>query len=228
VVNGELFGGKSTKTTVKDFRDFEVREYVDITTGQGADWSSHTALVTAQTVDTLHVALSLPPEQPARLAHGSLIRVRRRYTVASVRSQVLTYEPGPHPVVVVRPLVVPDAVENVRAYHRVPTQLEETYITAVLQGRVLRFRVHVVDLSGGGARIRAAQPLTAGDRIELSLPAGSPSAPAVLRVPGWVAWVQPVERSWQAGIRFDELSPGVHDQIVRAVFAAEMHVRTVI
>jgi hypothetical protein len=107
----------------------------------------------------------------------------------------------------------------------VQTELPATFGSAVTAGHVRRFRVQVLDFSGGGARLRTSQPIEVGDPLQLSLPVREPED--VRTVPSAVAWVAPLYDSWPVGVRFGELRPALRDRSVRTVFLLEVRQRTI-
>lgn len=208
----------------RDFAGFELKEFATLLSGEGDRYVSLSCVVVAISREELHLALRSQPDAVDCIAPGTVVRVRRG-DAGSVRAQVISLDLDTIPVVVVRALAAVSigVASNQRSFHRVPTQLQETHATAFSAGRAVRFRVRVVDLSGGGARVMSPQALAAGDLLSLRLPL--PDGSDSLELRSRVMWVRPIRRSWQAGLQFTELSNRQRDQIVRAVFMAEIRLR---
>jgi Tfp pilus assembly protein PilZ len=209
----------------RDFAEFELREVVAINTGTGADWSSVSAIVVAAGRDMMELALGREPDHPEAMAPGCVVRVRRD-RASSVRAQVIAVDRGAIPVVVVRPLTAAQAAENQRSYHRAHTQMRETTGVGVIAGRPVSFRAWIVDLSGGGARMVTLRELHQGDAMTLRL--HLPESTGPIDVSAEVAWVRPLRRFWQAGIRFVDVPDAARDRIIRAVFLSEVQMRRMV
>jgi hypothetical protein len=207
-----------------DFEEFAARDVVAVNTGSGAEWRSHSALVVAARPDELHLALRGHLDDPRALealAPGMIVRVVRRRELAA-HGQVIAKERHPMVVLIVRAIPAGDQADNHRAYHRVLTRATAVAAT-VTDGKAASFRVGVVDLSGGGARITGPRRLEPGSAVLLKLPL--PKSDRVVEAPGRVVWGGPVRSLWQAGVRFERLAPAVQDAIVRAVLHTEIDMR---
>lgn len=106
-------------------------------------------------------------------------------------------------------------LENQRRHFRAPMGLRDAQATLVKDSSTARFRVRLVDLSGGGARILAPRPLVTGNRISLTLRLHDGRPP--LEVAGIIIWSRQLRRSWQAGVYFDGLREVDRDVIIRVV-----------
>lgn len=110
---------------------------------------------------------------------------------------------------------------NRRAYYRIWTPRLDAQATSLLGGRARRFRVRVIDLSGGGALVAAEEPpLAAEGLMRLHLPPGRGLGrfDATARI----VRLRDAAGVWQAALAFTGLSEAQRDLIVRRVFYEEL------
>jgi c-di-GMP-binding flagellar brake protein YcgR len=101
----------------------------------------------------------------------------------------------------------------------------EVLVTHVTSTGAARFRVRVMDLSGGGARLLCPRPVTPGDLLSVRLPLLD--GHTILDVRARAVWVRTVYKSWQAGVEFLGLTDPQRDLIVRTVFFEEVRWRRI-
>lgn len=117
----------------------------------------------------------------------------------------------------VRPAEAIEAsVPRSRVHRRIGGKRLTAHLSVVRIGRAARFRVELLDLSSGGARLVCAQALTADEHLQIHLP-------AVAGAQGWngsgrVVWVHPEGPAWVAGLQFVDLSTADREAIQRIVF----------
>lgn len=109
---------------------------------------------------------------------------------------------------------------NRREHYRIWTPCLEAQVTRLRAGRARRFRVRIVDLSGGGALILADQPFGARETLRVHLPAGRDldrfdATARIIRL-------SDAGGRWQAALEFMGLSETERDLIVRRVFHEEL------
>ncbi len=109
---------------------------------------------------------------------------------------------------------------NRREHYRIWTPRLDAEATSLLGGRARRFRVRVVDLSGGGALIVAEQVLATEALLRLHLPPGRglDRFDATARI----VRLRDAAGAWQAALSFTNLTEAQRDLVVRRVFYEEL------
>ena len=109
---------------------------------------------------------------------------------------------------------------NRREHYRIWTPRLDAEATGLLGGRARRFRVRVIDLSGGGALIAAETPLAPAGLVRLHLPPrrGLGRFDATARI----VRLRDAAGACQAALSFTGLSEAQRDLIVRRVFYEEL------
>jgi Tfp pilus assembly protein PilZ len=209
-------------TRTLDFSDLSLRDVVAINLGVGANWTSLSAIIVATSAHHLELALARAPSRPALLAPGATVRIRRG-AESSIRVQVIAAAQVPTFVIAVRPLAATEAARNHRAYHRAPVHLTPVTLVARSVGRTVGVQGWVTDLSGGGARLTVSLALQVGDPLALWLALSDGERRSEVHTE--VVWVQPLQSSYQIGVRFVDLPDAFRDRIVHVVFRAELALR---
>lgn len=106
---------------------------------------------------------------------------------------------------------------NERAHRRVNAAELFGYLSDLSDKKLDKIPVQLLDLSAGGARLRAPHAFNRGDavRFQISLP---PEAGGTADVQTRVAWVRPSEETWMLGIQFICPSRQATALIERTVF----------
>ncbi len=138
-------------------------------------------------------------------------------------ADVVSLETGAETLLVLGVLSLAPTSANRRDFHRVPMRLMEVQTVLVTEKSAARFRLKVLDLSGGGARLLSARPMAAGNMLSLRLPLLDNRI--TMDVRARVVWIRPVFQSWQVGIQFIDLPDPTRDLIVRTVFIEETRLR---
>jgi hypothetical protein len=143
--------------TASHFAAFQMREWITVTAGAGATRCSLIALVIGAVPDELVLTLRDEPADPELLVPGAIVGVRRDRG-NTVHAQVIAYETGEHPIVVVGMLAAPPPRHDQRAAHRTPVTMRETTLVVRAHRRTASTKVRILDLSTGGARILTRRP----------------------------------------------------------------------
>lgn len=205
------------------FHDIAPRQTVGLIAGEGERRVRLSALVTAAGSHRVALALRVLPLHAALIAPGAPLAVVLPGG-GVVDACVERLDTGGTAVLVIRAAVPPESAANQRAYFRVPMRLLGTPATLLAGGTAACFRVHLMDLSGGGARVLSPRPLAGGATLNLRVPVfDGPD----LQVMGRVTRVHSVRRSWEAAVEFTGLAEAERDRIVRIVFRAELARRQV-
>jgi c-di-GMP-binding flagellar brake protein YcgR len=107
-----------------------------------------------------------------------------------------------------------------RAFFRVVAQLPISALAVDADGGARLLRVHSLDLSAGGMRLRSDDRLEHGQGVRLSFQAGSP--PEVMKLDARVVYAGARDDGgWVYGLEFPELDLASEHRLVRAVFAQE-------
>lgn len=212
------------RTWQGDFADLPLDQPVTVVIGEGDARTDLPARVVSCDGDVVALRLGVTPLHGAQLSTG----VRVRVVPADGRprlAEVVLFESGPQPLIVLERPANPAITDSTRAYHRVPMHLVEALVTHVSTTGAARFRVRIVDLSGGGARLLCPRPVSPGDLFTIRLPLlGGRTA---MDVRARAVWVRMVYRSWQTGVEFQGLTDPQRDLIVRSVFLEELRWRRV-
>lgn len=117
--------------------------------------------------------------------------------------------------ITLEPVVHGLLTENQRSHDRFSTLAMEAQATVCGIEQVDSFRVQILDLSGGGARLLAPDELHDGDTVELQLP--PPDGGEDLHVSARVVWVRGLFQSWLAGVHFADLPQVQREVIARTI-----------
>jgi hypothetical protein len=209
-------------TRQSDFANLQAGQTVSIVAGEDDQRTEVPARVASSDQGVVALYLGITPIQSDQFATGTHVRLLMPDGHIEP-AEVVMFEPGPEPLVVLEKPELTSPSESLRAFHRVPMHLVEALVTHVSSTGAARFRVRIVDLSGGGARILCPRPVSPGDPISLRLPLLEGRANMDVR--GRVVWVRLLYKSWQAGVEFTGLSDPQRDVIVRSVFQEEVRWR---
>ena len=157
-------------------------------------------------------------------------RFTAQATVVAVRlggERPLPASPGgasdPHLPALLGLQVADDTRIQHREHLRVHVSLQAQASTDHPAGRGARFTLDVHDLSAGGLRARCPIPLPPGSDLTMALEL--PELPEPLEARGQIVRVveppEPPGTSCVVGVAFNELRPGVREQIVRFVLAVQ-------
>ena len=211
-------------STQADFADLHPGENVTLVTGVGDESTNLPARVASSDDGVVALHLAMAVIQPEMLATGTPVRLLMP-DGQQRPAEVVLFEPGPKPLVVLERPTAGSRHDSARAFHRVPMQLMEVLVTHVTGTGAARFRVRIMDLSGGGARILCPRPVAGGDLLSIRLPLLD--GRVTLDVKARAVWTRNVYKSWQTGIEFVGLTDPQRDQIVRTVFLEEVRWRRV-
>lgn len=204
--------------SVDGFGDFHVRQTVHIEAGKIGQRVQLSAVVVAATIERLQLALRALPEQPDALTAGSIVRIGR-HERSSLPARIVSVQAGPIPIVALRSADPAEPLINQRAYRRVRMPCVETHVMLFADGRARRVAARIADLSIGGAGLIFTRPVTQGSLLSLRLPLTGEDEH--LDLDGQIAWVQPLLRSFQAGMRFSDVSNDARTRLLRMIDAMD-------
>lgn len=119
------------------------------------------------------------------------------------------------PLVMLKAFSAQDDTENRRRARRIANGVIHAHVSLVTGFGASRFRVHVLDLSGTGARVLCPRSLPKGAELVLHLPPLEGHEAVNMRVKP--VWVRPAHRSFLVGLQFNESPEGLA-QVQRLVF----------
>jgi len=109
-----------------------------------------------------------------------------------------------------------------RASRRVPLPAPwPAFVSGVAGRRALRVRVHVCDLSAGGAKLVSRRPLPEGTELALHLAAAE--GDVSLDLPLQVAWQRHFDTRAVCGVEFLPLPEALGDALERLIFGLRWH-----
>lgn len=136
-------------------------ETANVIAGGAGDRTVLPARVESSSHGLVGLRLTAQPAQPELLAAG--VRVYLVNESGRVDpAEVVSVEIGAETLLVLGVLSLAPATTNRRDFHRVPMRLMEVQTILVTEKSAARFRLKVLDLSGGGARLLSTRPMAAG------------------------------------------------------------------
>lgn len=199
-----------------------IGDTVWVAAGVGAQRVELTADVVAVGVGTVVLRPAIIPLRLNILAPGAHLQLAIG-GAAVEPARVVTVAGGSPPAVTVAPSAALPTTSELRGFFRVPTRLVEAYAGHATSGRAARFRIRIVDLGGGGARIVSPRQISTTDTLTLRLPLLRGQQEREVR--GEAIWVRRLDEAWQVGIHFVGLSESDRDLVVRSVFLEELRWR---
>jgi hypothetical protein len=194
-------------------------------------------LITRAETATIAVELQLPVAQADLVPAGAHVGIVRPYgyyeratiaereigeSVTIVLNPVPSEVPEPRMRSAARPGNERPGGSQRRASRRVPLPAPwPAFVSGVIGRRALRMRVHVCDLSAGGARLVLRRPLPEGTELALHLAASE--ADVSLDLPLRVAWQRAFETRAVCGVEFLPLPEPIGDTLERLIFGLRWH-----
>ncbi len=197
------------------FGRFQTGESVSLVIGEGREAAGFAAVVASTGRDGIELVLKVAPIRATTLAPSRVVSVIGPDRVMHT-AQILWTESTPELVVMLGQVDAGTPDGNQRQYRRVAMQLLPTHTSIISARSAARFRVHVVDLSGGGARLLSPRALLIDTSLSLTLPMSE--GRDAINVRAQVMWVRRLYQSWLTGIHFEGVAPSERDLITRTVF----------
>lgn len=173
--------------------------------------------VVTLTQEQMELLLTVAPFETNTLAPGSQVRIVHAGGKIT-HARVLWLETIPEPVLMVEPLDSESDEDNRRKARRIPMQLIDAHALFVTPKGAISFRVRVVDLSAGGARLLSPRRLTSGAKLDLRMPLSLVKSSEPLYVRSRIVWVRQLYQSCLVGIQFHDVTEAERNVLLRAVF----------
>jgi hypothetical protein len=196
------------------FGSLEAGQMVSILAGEDDQGVVLPAYVVSASYDAVELQLAVRPFHRGVLGQSAEVHVicpDGRVDRARVTRPEGQYGAG----LTLAPIVHGVLTENQRSYDRFSTLAMEAQAITHGIDHTDSFRVQILDLSGGGARLLAPDELHESDALELHLPA--PDGGEEIHVRARVVWVRGLFQSWLAGVQFAELPQVQRDVIARTI-----------
>lgn len=201
--------------TKVDFATLESGQVVSLIVGEDDQSVVLSAWVVWASHDVIQLQVVGEPVGPDLMSCGTPVFVVRSDGLLD-RARVSRCDARPTPAITLEVLPFELTPQDQRRFSRVPTLVMEDHASFVTIDQAIRFRVQVIDISGGGACLLSPNPLVAGDELDLHLP--EVDGCAAVDIPARVVWVRALYRSWMVGLRYADLSQDDIDLIERTVF----------
>lgn len=210
----------------------------------GTNESDHelmlSGLITRAETALIAVELQLPVAQadlaPAG-AHVGIVRPYGYYERASITEREIAEsvtvtltpmpsdEPEPRLRTAARSAGERQSGSQRRASRRVPLPAPwPAFVSGISGRRALRVRVHICDLSAGGAKVVSRRPLPEGTELALHLAANEGNVS--LDLPLRVAWQRAFDTRAVCGVEFLPLPEPLGDALERLIFGLRWHTPT--
>ena len=194
-------------------------------------------LITRAETELIAVELQLPVAQAELVPSGARVGIVRPYGYYE-RTTIAEREVGESVTITLVP-VPSEALEPCmrsaarvtgdrpsgsqrRASRRVPLPAPwPAFVSGVAGRRALRVRVHVCDLSAGGAKLVLRRPLPEGTELALHLAAAE--GDVSLDLPLQVAWQRHFDTRAVCGVEFLPLPEALGDALERLIFGLRWH-----
>lgn len=196
------------------FGSLEAGQMVSILAGADDQGVVLPAYIISASYDAIELQLAVRPFSRSVLSQSAEVHVICPDGRVD-RARVARPEGQPGSGLVLEPVVRGVLTDNQRRFDRFSTLAMEAQASVMGIDRLDAFRVQLLDLSGGGARLLAPDELHEGDTVELQLPA--PDGGEALQIAAKVVWVRSLFQSWLAGVRFADLPQVQREVIARTI-----------
>jgi c-di-GMP-binding flagellar brake protein YcgR len=204
--------------TKSGFAALQLGQVISIVTGHDASGTAVAARVALAAGNSLALQLMTARSAPVSLSAGDEVYVVEPSGRAN-RARVMRLPSGAAQTLVVESVLPSGELgRHERGKQRVGASSILAHVSMLHIGGARRFRVEVVDLSGGGARILSARPIASGDNIRVHLAMDARSKP--WNAHAHVVWARPAEGRCLAGLRFLDLKEPEREEVRRLVFQA--------